>query len=149
MKFQMLGDANKAGPVRLSDVYDSEVGGASTGIAASQKALYDAYNSLNSRGTRKAVTLSADSHGIRVVHYYNDYAHMIQMSGKTTGKLYAGTIWYMADALWGFNFPNYVPGWEFNYRCCMWLYNVDGYLTINPAVDILQNTNFQAFWYWV
>lgn len=49
MKFQMLGDANKAGPVRLSDVYDSEVGGASTGIAASQKALYDAYNSLNSR----------------------------------------------------------------------------------------------------
>ena len=49
MKYNMLGDANYAGPVRLSDTYDSEVGDASTGIAASQKALYDAYNSLNSR----------------------------------------------------------------------------------------------------
>lgn len=48
MKFQMLGSADKPGPVRLSDVYSSQVGDASTGIAASQKALYDAYNSLNS-----------------------------------------------------------------------------------------------------
>ena len=45
----MLGDANHAGPVRLSDTYDKAVGGAQTGIAASQKALYNAYNSLNSR----------------------------------------------------------------------------------------------------
>lgn len=49
MKFNMLGDANHAGPVRLSDVYSSQVGDASQGVAASQKALYDAYNSLNSR----------------------------------------------------------------------------------------------------
>ena len=48
MKFQMLGSADKPGPVRLSDVYNSQVGDASMGIAASQKALYDAYNSLNS-----------------------------------------------------------------------------------------------------
>lgn len=64
MKFQMLGDANKAGPVRLSDVYDSEVGGASTGIAASQKALYDAYNSLNSRlDTYSTDTYSVATYG--------------------------------------------------------------------------------------
>ena len=56
MKFQMLGDANHAGPVRLSDVYNSQVGDASTGIAASQKALYDAYSSLNSRLSSKLNT---------------------------------------------------------------------------------------------
>ena len=49
MKFNMLGDANHAGPVRLSDVYSSAVGSAKDGVAASQRALYDAYNSLNSR----------------------------------------------------------------------------------------------------
>lgn len=48
MKFNMLGDANHAGPVRLSDVYSSAVGSAKDGVAASQRALYDAYNSLNS-----------------------------------------------------------------------------------------------------
>lgn len=48
MRFNMLGDANDPGPVRLSDVYSSAVGDASSGIAASQKALYDAYSSLNS-----------------------------------------------------------------------------------------------------
>lgn len=58
MKFQMLGDANHAGPVRLSDVYSSQVGDASTGIAASQKALYDAYSSLNSS---KASTSALDA----------------------------------------------------------------------------------------
>ena len=49
MKFNMLGNANRTGPVRLSDAYSSLVGGASQGVAASQKALYNAYNSLNSR----------------------------------------------------------------------------------------------------
>ena len=49
MKFTMLGSANHAGPVRLSDTYSSSVGAAADGIAASQKALYDAYTSLNSR----------------------------------------------------------------------------------------------------
>lgn len=48
MKFNMLGNANRTGPVRLSDAYSSLVGGASQGVAASQKALYNAYNSLNS-----------------------------------------------------------------------------------------------------
>ena len=58
MKFQMLGSADKPGPVRLSDVYNSQVGDASMGIAASQKALYDAYSSLNSRISIDTVTLN-------------------------------------------------------------------------------------------
>ena len=70
MKFQMLGDANKAGPVRLSDVYDSEVGGASTGIAASQKALYDAYNSLNSSIIAKELELP---YNIVLSEWTNDF----------------------------------------------------------------------------
>ena len=44
----MRGDAYHAGPVMLSDVYTSAVGSAKDGVAASQRALYDAYNSLNS-----------------------------------------------------------------------------------------------------
>ena len=49
MIYNMKGDVNHAGPVRLSDVYSSAVGSAKDGVAASQRALYDAYNSLNSR----------------------------------------------------------------------------------------------------
>ena len=36
------------GHVKLSDTYTSSVGDASSGVAASQKALFDAYSSLNS-----------------------------------------------------------------------------------------------------
>ena len=62
MKFNMLGDANHAGPVRLSDVYSSAVGSAKDGVAASQRALYDAYNSLNSRFVpTKNITISLPS----------------------------------------------------------------------------------------
>ena len=46
MKYNVLGDTNHAGYVRLSDVYTSAVGSAKDGIAASQRALYDAYNSI-------------------------------------------------------------------------------------------------------
>ena len=46
MKYNVLGDTNHAGYVRLSDVYASAVGSAKDGIAASQRALYDAYNSI-------------------------------------------------------------------------------------------------------
>lgn len=49
----MRGDAYHAGPVMLSDVYTSAVGSAKDGVAASQKALYNAYNSLNSRVEKK------------------------------------------------------------------------------------------------
>lgn len=49
MRFTMLGSDHHPGPVLLSDDYSSVVGNAKQGVAASQKALYDAYNSLNSR----------------------------------------------------------------------------------------------------
>ena len=49
MRFNMLGDTNEAGPVRLSDVYNSSVGGAAAGIAASQKALYDVYSTMSAK----------------------------------------------------------------------------------------------------
>lgn len=65
MKFNMLGDANHAGPVRLSDVYSSAVGDASTGIAASQKALYDAYSSLNSRITTVNSGIVVKKHSVQ------------------------------------------------------------------------------------
>lgn len=48
MIYNMRGDTYHAGPVMLSDVYTSAVGSAKDGVAASQRALYDAYNSLNS-----------------------------------------------------------------------------------------------------
>ena len=48
MIYNMRGDTYHAGPVVLSDVYTSAVGSAKDGVAASQRALYDAYNSLNS-----------------------------------------------------------------------------------------------------
>ena len=48
MIYNMRGDTYHAGPVLLSDVYTQSVGHAKDGIAASQGALYDAYNSLNS-----------------------------------------------------------------------------------------------------
>ena len=49
MIYNMRGDTYHAAPVMLSDVYTSAVGSAKDGVAASQRALYDAYNSLNSR----------------------------------------------------------------------------------------------------
>ena len=48
MIYNMRGDTYHAGPVMLSDVYTSAVGSAKDGVAASQRALYEAYNSLNS-----------------------------------------------------------------------------------------------------
>ena len=71
MKFQMLGTTDKAGPVRLSDVYNSEVGGAETGIAASQKALYDAYSSLNSRMTYRKYYTTCTSVSSKVSNLRN------------------------------------------------------------------------------
>lgn len=78
MKYSMLGDANNPGPVRLSDVYDSDVGGASAGVAASQKALYEAYNSLNSsinttntNVNRRAVT--------RKVYFDDNTSHYVNV----------------------------------------------------------------------
>lgn len=54
----MRGDAYHAGPVMLSDVYTSAVGSAKDGVAASQRALYDAYNSLNSSTFKYTSTVS-------------------------------------------------------------------------------------------
>lgn len=82
MKYSMLGDANNAGPVRLSDVYDSNVGGASAGVAASQKALYEAYNSLNS--------------SIPVIKIA-EYSKTISFSGQTNQLIHqvsSGSGWY-------------------------------------------------------
>ena len=54
MIYNMRGDTYHAGPVMLSDVYTSAVGSAKDGVAASQRALYDAYNSLNSSKLNKS-----------------------------------------------------------------------------------------------
>jgi hypothetical protein len=43
------GDATNYGHVRLSDVYNSQIGTAAQSIGASQKAVYDAYDALNSK----------------------------------------------------------------------------------------------------
>ena len=48
MIYNMRGDTYHAGPVMLSDVYTSAVGSAKDGVAASQRALYDSYNTLKS-----------------------------------------------------------------------------------------------------
>lgn len=81
MKFNMLGDANHAGPVRLSDVYNSQVGDASQGVAASQKALYDAYNSLNSSMTSEYLTVAQG-----VIAYYNKYICMLSIHKSSLTK---------------------------------------------------------------
>ena len=92
MRFNMLGDANHAGPVRLSDTYDKEVGGAQTGIAASQKALYDAYNSLNSSkaSSSRVTTLEQKLSGnITCVGFVDKYYLTV---GPCRGIYYYGVI---------------------------------------------------------
>ena len=79
MRFNMLGNANHAGPVRLSDTYDKAVGGAQTGIAASQKALYDAYNSLNSRIT--TANSNINRRGVtRKVYFDDNSSHYVNVN---------------------------------------------------------------------
>ena len=92
MKFQMLGSADKPGPVRLSDVYNSQVGDASMGIAASQKALYDAYSSLNSRiGGIKYSQVGTNHNGMIMKFDYQGNEYSIQFHvdrGDTCMSLY-------------------------------------------------------------
>ena len=49
------GTASNYGHIKLSDTYTTSVGDASSGIAASQKALFDAYSELNSKDRKSVV----------------------------------------------------------------------------------------------
>lgn len=49
-----VGDASNYGHVKLSDIYTSNVGGASNSLAASQSAVWNAYNALNNAKAPKS-----------------------------------------------------------------------------------------------
>ena len=78
-----VGNASSYGHLKISDTYSTSVGGVAEGVAASQKALYDAYRSLSTVGyATLGNTVSCDlgnvaTVGIATTAARSDHVHRI------------------------------------------------------------------------
>lgn len=90
------------GHVKLSDTYTSSVGDASSGVAASQKALFDAYSTLSSN----IVKVGHDWNWIKLhsINYNKDKNKIILVIGK----------WGGSSAVWKLDIPIGLQGAENN-----------------------------------
>lgn len=91
------------GHVKLSDTYTSSVGDASSGVAASQKALFDAYSTLNSNLDDYKWTNwihVGTVCGIELRYRYNEFQCSLSYSGTISNIITA----YSQGYFWN-NFP--------------------------------------------
>lgn len=92
MRFTMLGSNLQPGPVTLSDDYSKVVGNAKQGVAASQKALYDVYNSLtNYKITSESI--SANSTAPYGWSYSKTYSGYKAIAYSLVSSSSGGIIW--------------------------------------------------------
>lgn len=72
------------GHTKLSDTYTSSVGDASSGVAASQKALFDAYSTLNSNIANSDIEGIFNYLGLELIIYHKLGICYLHSSGRLT-----------------------------------------------------------------
>lgn len=99
------GTAEYYGHVKLSNTYTSSVGDASSGVAASQKALFDAYSTLSTNiETRVKVGHDWNWTKLHSIAYNKDKNKIILVIGK----------WGNSSAVWKLDIPIGLEGAENN-----------------------------------